>query len=171
MVGVLTAVAICPSEVLKVRTQVRQTSSSAAFCELMRKPTDFFAGLPIMWTFDIPYNSFALATEEAYMGLCSCMGLTRKSDMQQFIAGGLAGLVAWALMLPVDKLKTMAQSGEGTLRQVLLAAVAGYRKTGVAWFYPGLVIVLVRAFAANAALFSVARKTERALEAVVATEE
>ena len=38
-------------------------------------------------------------------------------------------------------------------------------------FYPGLVIVLVRAFVANAALFSVARKTERALEAVAAKEE
>jgi hypothetical protein len=88
--------------------------------------------------------------------------------MQQFIAGGLAGLVAWALMLPVDKLKTMAQSGDGNLRKVFLAAVDGYRKTGIAWFYPGLFIVLLRAFAANAALFYVARKTEQALEAVVA---
>jgi hypothetical protein len=99
------------------------------------------------------------------------MGLKRNSDLQQFIAGGLAGLVAWALMLPVDKLKTLAQSGDGNLRSVLVAAVAGYRKTGIAWFYPGLVIVLVRAFVANAALFSVARKTERALEAVAEKEE
>jgi hypothetical protein len=171
MVGVLTAAAICPSEVVKVRTQVRQTTSMVAVRELLRKPTDFFAGLPIMWTFDIPYNSFALATEEAYLGLCRVMGLARNSDLQQFVAGGLAGLVAWALMLPVDKLKTLAQSGDGNLRQVLLAAVAGYRKTGLAWFYPGLVIVLVRAFAANAALFYVARKTEKALEAVVAEED
>jgi hypothetical protein len=171
LVGVMTAVAICPSEVVKVRTQVRQTTSMAAVRELLLKPSGFFSGLPVMWSFDIPYNSFALATEEAYLGLCRWMGCARKSDLQQFIAGGLAGLVAWALMLPVDKLKTMVQSGEGTLRQVLLAAVAGYRKTGVAWFYPGLFIVLVRAFAANAALFYVARKTERALEAVAAEKE
>merc|ERR1719281_988671 len=109
MVGVMTAVAICPSEVVKVRTQVRQTTSIVALRELMQKPTDFFAGLPVMWSFDIPYNSFALATEEAYMGFCGWLGLKRNSDMQQFIAGGLAGLVAWALMLPVDKLKTLAQ--------------------------------------------------------------
>jgi hypothetical protein len=171
MVGVLTAVAICPSEVLKVRTQVRQTTSLVALRELLRTPSNFFAGLPVMWSFDIPYNSFALATEEAYLGFCGWMRLPRTSDTQQFIAGGLAGLVAWALMLPVDKLKTMAQSGDSTLRNVLLAAVAGYRERGLAWFYPGLVIVLVRAFVANAALFSVARKTERALEAVVAKEE
>jgi hypothetical protein len=171
IVGVMTAVAICPSEVVKVRTQVRQTTSTVALCELMKKPSDFFAGLPIMWCFDIPYNSFALATEEAYMGLCGWMGLRRNSDLQQFIAGGFAGLVAWALMLPVDKLKTLAQSGDGGLKKVLAAALAGYRKTGIAWFYPGLLVVLVRAFAANAALFYVARKTERALQAVVDKDE
>ena len=91
--------------------------------------------------FDIPYNCFALAVEEGYKRLVVATqggdAYTEREDLHQFLAGGAAGLVAWLVLFPQDKLKTLAQSGAraGEPGGLLAFAQREAARTGV--FYGG----------------------------------
>lgn len=68
-----------------------------------------------------------------------------------FLAGGLAGVAEWTLILPVDTVKTRFTM----LRHASLAAVVRgvWREGGVPAFYRGLGPTLARSFPANGAAF------------------
>lgn len=82
-------------------------------------------------------------------------GLRREGDTLTYIlAGGTAGMSYWALILPVDTIKSIVQSQErsrtGSAFQV---AVGLYHQGGVPSFYRGLTPALLRAFPTSAATF------------------
>ena len=66
--------------------------------------------------------------------------------------GGLAGVIAWAVALPLDSLKNRFQV---CLKQTSLISLLGdvQRQGGLRQLYRGAGVVLLRAFPANAATF------------------
>mmetsp|Transcript_3612 Transcript_3612/g.10852 ORF Transcript_3612/g.10852 Transcript_3612/m.10852 type:complete len:296 (-) Transcript_3612:67-954(-) len=66
------------------------------------------------------------------------------------LSGGVAGILAWTVMLPADNVKTNMQVKAGKFDSFLLAARHIYRRRGVRGFYVGLGTTLARAFPANA---------------------
>lgn len=64
-------------------------------------------------------------------------------------AGGLAGMAEWALILPLDTMKTRVQAGN--VAGLRAATTAIFAAGGIRGFYSGLVPMMVRAFPANAA--------------------
>jgi len=74
-------------------------------------------------------------------------------DLGRTVAiGGLAGVIAWALALPLDSLKNRFQA---SLNQTSLLGLLGElrRHGGLKQLYRGAGVVLLRAFPANAATF------------------
>lgn len=68
-----------------------------------------------------------------------------------WIAGGLAGMLNWTLVFPVDTVKTRLQAGWGTRGREVLAHIL--RNDGWPALFRGLAPALLRAFPANAACF------------------
>ena len=69
------------------------------------------------------------------------------------MAGGCAGVAEWTVGLPLDRIKTLVQSGECANFSAALRSILRERGGAVA-FYRGFVpMVLCRAFPANAAAF------------------
>merc|ERR1719266_1802234 len=84
-------------------------------------------------------------------------------DLERTVAiGGLAGVIAWALALPLDSLKNRFQA---SLNQTSLLGLLGElrRHGGLKQLYRGAGVVLLRAYPANAATFIGYEWTMRAL--------
>jgi len=76
--------------------------------------------------------------------------------MTDFIAGGVAGSVGWALILPLDIVKTRQQSDRVNKRGMLETMRALTREQGLkAHFTLGLAPLLFRGFLVNATTFAV----------------
>ncbi len=75
----------------------------------------------------------------------------------QFLAGGTAGMVAWASIYPVDLVKTRIQAtpaGQSRYRGWVHCAVSSCREEGPGVLTRGLGATLGRAFLVNAAIFA-----------------
>jgi solute carrier family 25 (mitochondrial carnitine/acylcarnitine transporter), member 20/29 len=75
------------------------------------------------------------------------------------LAGGLAGMGSWALVYPIDTIKT-AQQGMRDCRHpqalsMAKKAAALYKEAGVSRFYRGISVCMIRAFSVNAVIFPV----------------
>lgn len=66
-----------------------------------------------------------------------------------FIAGGLAGTVEWGTSVPLDVVKTMAQTTDQPSYMSAVRAV--YQQHGIRGYYRGIVPIMLRAFPANGA--------------------
>jgi len=69
------------------------------------------------------------------------------------VAGGLAGMAHWLLVMPIDVVKTRYQSSFSSMGMVANLRVI-FRKEGTSGLYRGLGPSLARAFPANAASFA-----------------
>lgn len=184
--GVFSSTAICPAEVVKVRMQYQRSGSSAAGASAGAAGgprfasgwaaarhiyahegglRGLFAGLAPLMVRDIPFNAIFFAS---YRSACGAYrrwaGLRAEEQLPApatFLAGGLAGVAAWSIVLPADRVKSAMQVAgqvEGhaptynatmasTLRHVL-AEGGGPRALYVGWS-----AAVLRSFPANAALF------------------
>ena len=70
-----------------------------------------------------------------------------------FVAGGMAGTLEWAVVMPLDTIKTKyTVAAAGT---TVRAVVAGcWREGGLRGFYRGLLPTMLRAFPANGAAYA-----------------
>jgi solute carrier family 25 (mitochondrial carnitine/acylcarnitine transporter), member 20/29 len=84
------------------------------------------------------------------------------------LAGGLAGMGSWALVFPVDTIKTAQQSMANCRHPQAVSmakkAAALYREAGVARFYRGLSVCMIRAFSVNAVIFPVYELASRVMQ-------
>eukprot|EP00055_Hartaetosiga_balthica_P004545 m.12044 g.12044 ORF g.12044 m.12044 type:complete len:298 (+) comp3944_c1_seq1:59-952(+) len=69
-----------------------------------------------------------------------------------FMSGGMAGMLNWALILPIDTVKTRFQVGTDPSYFKVIADIA--KTSGIRGFFRGLSAVMMRAFPANAACFA-----------------
>lgn len=160
--GVLSALAICPPEVLKCYSQsieARGLSTWGVASHVVRKHgiRGLWRGLTPLLLRDVPFNAVFFG---AYRGYCAVATDVRGVSQAQlptldvFVAGGLAGMTAWSIVFPADVVKSCMQAEVpgcntvgSTVRDVL--ARAGWRG-----FFNGWSAAVARAFPANAALFA-----------------
>jgi hypothetical protein len=161
--GVLSAIAICPAEVLKCRLQAARaagapTTAAAALAALLAErgvARGLFAGLTPLLARDVPFNALFFGS---YRTACAAAAGALGTGPDEpptpavaFACGGLAGMAAWSVVFPLDTLKSHMQAGAGgagagqTLRALLAAG-------GAARLYRGFTAAVARAFPANAAL-------------------
>lgn len=163
--GVCSSVMICPAEVLKVRQQVAvgsPRSAGAVAREVLRTEgaRGLFLGLTPLLCRDVPFYFFFFAAMESYLDKVAAPmrkkhagGVLGNELLHSAMGGGLAGSFAWAIVFPVDVLKTRAQvygrqAGLGmlvTLKQVLAA-------DGPRGLFRGWLPAVLRGFPANGAL-------------------
>ena len=165
--GFVSATAITPAEVIKVRLQVQKASTkkhpvvrpmSNCIRRTWRKEggRGFFRGLNAVWLRDVPFNFFFFGTYEGYSALyrkvCDYPPTMALSPGIVYCTGGLAGMTAWGLVFPADVLKSRLQSMTHNMSLFTLANKI-VQEQGIIGFYKGWSAAVLRAFPANGALF------------------
>lgn len=170
--GVFSATAICPAEVVKVRMQALAAGTSIqilystgyqCFRHLLRTEgvRGLFAGLTPLLIRDIPFNTIFFGTYKGYTHLARVATGTPSDKplpgLVAFVAGGAAGSSAWAVVFPVDVLKSRMQvavaDAAGNKPGIISVGRTILKEGGVRLFYRGVSAAVMRAFPANAALF------------------
>ncbi|XP_065661368.1 mitochondrial basic amino acids transporter isoform X10 [Hydra vulgaris] len=77
---------------------------------------------------------------------------------QLFLTGGLSGVMSWAIVYPVDVIKTRIQAKGiipiGQYKSTYDCFLVSCREEGLAWFFRGFGATMLRAFPVNAAILS-----------------
>jgi len=163
--GLVHCVFSCPAEVIKTRLQVvGSTSRGPLQCIQSTIATKGISGLYLGCTpfvlREVPLYLSFLVTYELVCNELQRMGaVPRKrnelSALEIMGAGGIAGIVGWSGVVPMDTAMVRMQSGKGvgsgcsSLSQTMGMI---YRIEGWRGFFPGLVPAMLRAFVANCAL-------------------
>jgi len=178
LAGIFSAVAITPAEVVKVRLQVSRGKCAAkGDVHQYKGPIDcvrktvraegipgLFRGLNSVLARDLPFNCVFLSSYEVIIhGMLSFRGggadkaaLASKdqlSSLEILLAGGFAGTIGWAVIFPVDVLKSRLQTSKIKNQGMLSVARRILATEGIGAFYLGCSAALLRAFPANAGLF------------------
>ena len=133
--GLLSGMILCPIDVLKINSQIKNTSY---------KKLHLYKGLHTTCGREIPFTYIFFTTYYSSMNY-----LEKNNEMNAFISGGLAGVLSWFFVYPIDVVKTRIQSYQfDTIRSAI--------NHGNLW--KGLSICLVRAFIVNGAGFVVYNK-------------
>uniref|UniRef100_A0A7S2U3J7 Uncharacterized protein n=1 Tax=Lotharella oceanica TaxID=641309 RepID=A0A7S2U3J7_9EUKA len=171
LAGIFSATAITPAEVVKCRLQVSRSVSYGCDSQLKYTgPLDcvvktvktegvggLFRGLGSVLARDLPFNFVFLGSYEAVIqAMQQFRGLNTTKDelnsLEILTAGGLAGTIGWAVIFPIDVVKSRLQT---TTKQETMLSVARsiFAAEGLMAFYRGCSAALLRAFPANAGLF------------------
>lgn len=180
--GLATWVVSTPTELIKCRAQIASSrtgvSSWGITKEILRSEGIrglYFGGVITALRDSIGYGFYFWSYELSTRLMLSKVK-DRGSDTQEaakvLLCGGLAGVVTWASIFPLDVIKTRVQtqaSGDGALVPLLgnegvterrrLGAVEvakyAYRSEGLGVFFRGLAVCSLRAFIVNAAQWAV----------------
>jgi len=167
--GALSATAICPAEVVKIRMQGRAVlrggaapaGAWAVATSIVRHEgaRALFSGLRPLLLRDVPFNAIFMG---AYRNLTQAYRVTAGLGADApvpthvtMLAGGCSGAAAWAVVFPADVLKSRAQvagASSGAPASMLVALRAVLAEGGVRALYRGCSAALLRSFPANAAL-------------------
>ena len=85
-------------------------------------------------------------------------GREEAGKMEQFWAGGLAGMICWLSVLPFDVVKSRMQAEEPERRQIRSMTdcfYKSYKAHGLSVFFRGAVAMSARAFPVNGVTFVV----------------
>jgi len=138
--GTFSCIVLTPVDAIKVVAQVEQISTAAAFRKLLKERQLYRALIPTVGRM-APSTAFFFLTYSTMSEL----------GYSPFVCGGMAGVVEWTMILPVDTIKTrytlLADQPLGTVVRDI------YAKGGVRGFYSGMVPTLARSFPANGAAF------------------
>lgn len=183
--GLATWVVSTPTELVKCRAQVSSSPTAATSWgitkEILRNEGIrglYFGGVVTALRDSIGYGFYFWSYELSTRVMMSSMG-ERGSESREaakvLLCGGLAGVVTWASIFPLDVIKTRVQTqilANSTTTPLLgSAAVAGsaetrrlgaveaarnaYRSEGPGVFFRGLTVCSIRAFIVNAAQWAV----------------
>jgi solute carrier family 25 (mitochondrial carnitine/acylcarnitine transporter), member 20/29 len=183
--GLATWVVSTPTELVKCRAQISSSPTSVSSWgitkEILRREGIrglYFGGVVTALRDSIGYGFYFWSYELSTRFVMSRLR-ERGSDTQEaakvLLCGGLAGVVTWASIFPLDVIKTRVQtqiledsttapllegavSGENTGRRRLGAveiARNSYRSEGPGMFFRGLTVCSIRAFIVNAAQWAV----------------
>lgn len=179
LAGAASATAICPAELVKCRLQFQvgvggsagQGTAQGTKAPLYRGPLHcvlqivrhegpqalYKGWLPLLAR-DIPFNTVFLGSYEAY---CAGFRWVRSalatddsiSQLEIVFAGGAAGATAWAVVFPMDVLKSRLQAQASSRSGALAAMVSSIRTEGLHSVFRGYSAAVLRGFPANGALF------------------
>jgi len=128
--GIFSATAITPAEVIKVRLQVSRGSCGKGDIHQYKGPFDcvrktlqsegiagLFRGLSTTLARDLPFNFVFLGSYEAIVSAFASMhgeNATKDSltSFEILSAGGLAGTFGWAVIFPLDVVKSRQQTSK-----------------------------------------------------------
>lgn len=111
-----------------------------------------FVGLGAQFARDIPFYASFFGTYEIIVDKGKSMPYKVPLEALYLFAGGMAGVVGWAVCMPMDSAKSIIQTS--TKPDTLLRTIQKVNETqGWRALFTGLKAALVRAFPANAALF------------------
>ena len=180
--GVLSAVAICPAEVIKVRMQALAVhgeggrSALTQTAALLRNEglRGAFSGLRPLLARDVPfYFVFLGSYRAATLALASATNRPpiAHDDVpvwMALVAGGAAGAAAWATVFPFDTLKSRAQvhGGDSGIARGRVGLFSALRAVGLRGLYAGAPAAIARGAVANAALFAGQAMSMQALSAL-----
>ncbi|KAI8306055.1 hypothetical protein K4K61_004824 [Colletotrichum sp. SAR11_59] len=182
--GLATWVVSTPTELIKCRAQLSSppASSWAITKDVWRAEGIrglYFGGVVTALRDSIGYGfyfwSYELSTRWMGVGTADATGETnlREEAAKVLLCGGLAGIVTWASIFPLDVIKTRVQTqafekpaeaapllptqgSEPTKRAgAMQVAREAYREGGMKVFFRGLTICSVRAFIVNAVQWAV----------------
>lgn len=139
-----------PIETVKTRMQVSGNGLGATVGGLMKNEgvTAFWKGIAFAWGREASYASIKLG---AYAPVRDALGAGKDAPFYlKFLAGALTGGVGSVIGNPFDVMKTMAQANKE--KAVPLSTLVGnmYRDQGVAGFYRGVQVNVMRACVLNA---------------------
>ncbi|CAD7700328.1 unnamed protein product [Ostreobium quekettii] len=170
--GSVQSFVVTPVDVLKIRLQVQtavpgQKSYVGAFGmarQIIQRAgvQGLFRGLPVTLLRDTPshgvyfyvYHHIKDIIESKGHAQCSAVGAPA---VGMFLAGGVAGVVSWLSVYPLDVCKSRVQAldrDRSPYKTWVECAAQIYRLEGAAPFWRGLIATLYRAFLVNAAIFT-----------------
>lgn len=183
--GLATWVVSTPTELVKCRAQISSSPTAASSWgitkEILRSEGIrglYFGGVVTALRDSIGYGFYFWSYELSTRLMMSRMrerGSDTKEAAKVLLCGGLAGVVTWASIFPLDVIKTRVQTqiltdsarspllgaavvAEGAERRRLGAvevARSAYRIEGPGVFFRGLTVCSIRAFIVNAAQWAV----------------
>lgn len=188
--GIFTTIVLCPSDVIKCKVQVGRSlrtgaadRAGAAVASAKKAAVDLpvlnatqmtrhvlrtqgipglFVGLGAQFARDVPFYAAFFGTYEIIVDRGKALPYKIPLDPLYFFAGGMAGVVGWAVVMPIDSAKSIIQTSENP--ESLLRTIQRVNATkGWRALFAGLNAALVRAFPANAALFLGYEVVRRAL--------
>ncbi|KAI7889260.1 ribonuclease H-like domain-containing protein [Mucor mucedo] len=88
---------------------------------------------------------------------------SKGSPLTQFLAGGICGIMCWLVVFPLDLVKTLIQKEilqpNPTYKNAQACVKDIYTRNGVAGFYRGITVTLIRAFPIHSLNFLVYEQT------------
>jgi len=159
--GCCSAIVLCPSEVIKAKTQVlvgdKGVTSSEIFKRMIKKQgyKSLFCGLDAQLMRDGPFYGIFFGSYELFCYSFRTIFPSIPDELNYFLSGGFAGMAGWTVCMPFDVPKTNVQSRWDTriLGSYFPQMIKIAKERGIIGFYSGLGPTLIRAFPANAALF------------------
>ncbi|KAK9810339.1 hypothetical protein WJX72_009024 [[Myrmecia] bisecta] len=168
--GTVQTAIITPVDLLKIRMQVQHavpgSSNYVGSLKQLRNVlamegvTGLYRGLGVTLIRDIPSHGVYFGIYEWTREYLEPGSRMRGSEnpWALFAAGGLAGVLSWFSVYPLDVIKSRLQAdprSESPYRGWIHCAKESYREEGGVVFWRGLTATLSRAFIVNAALFAV----------------
>lgn len=160
-----------PIELVKLRAQMSNDNIGAFQCLKRVHQTEglrgLFRGLNITIVREIPGFAAYFFTYE-YLTRTTDDPSRPTSTATMLMAGGFAGVASWAVVYPVDVIKSRLQfdgmSGTPRYKNSLDCLKQSVKSEGYRFLFRGLPLTLVRAFPVNAATFTVVQWTMRLLD-------
>ncbi|XP_033735582.1 solute carrier family 25 member 45-like [Pecten maximus] len=168
--GVVQLIPACPAEVIKVVLQSQIPHGNLQGAKFYKGPLEgaahilrlhglrgMYRGLPTQCIRDVPANGIYFLTFEFLTFNGSSKLPFIPAAVQNFFAGGIAGVLSWMAIIPFDVVKSRLQADCDSKRYkgFLDCALACYRQDGLSVFFRGLSMVALRAFPVNAVTFMV----------------
>ena len=126
-----------PAELVKVQAQTSDRSS----LDIIRTTKNFYKG----WEMTLPREVLGYAFYFLPFKILSSYNI--------LFAGGVAGCIAWAVIFPLDTVKTRMQADTLIPQSVNNIIKDIYTTHGITGFFNGLFIAMIRAFIVNAVIF------------------
>lgn len=171
--GLATSLVLTPVELLKCRVQNQPKGQERKYSgvfdcgvKVLRDegPRALYNGLSATLLREVPGNACWFGMYEASKALFVPEGGT-KEDVPWYaapICGGIGGFFYWSACFPADVVKTRMQTDPKYLALGLRRGLATiYREGGVRALYSGYGITCLRAFPANATVFTVYEATAK----------
>jgi hypothetical protein len=169
--GISTSLVLTPVELLKCRVQTQPKGAERKYkgvfdcgVKVIRDegPRSLYNGFSATLLREVPGNACWFGMYEQSKWLFVPKGGT-KADVPWYaapICGGIGGFFYWSACFPADVVKTRMQTDPEYLKLGLRKGLATiYREGGIRALYSGYGITCVRAFPANATVFSVYEAT------------
>ena len=160
--GGLQSSVLTPTELIKCRLQVQMTSPRSQGLVQCIKDVykergfrGFYAGLGPTLVRDLPAFGCYFSLYEITKDMLESKG--RSLWLSSCVAGGFAGCLSWAVVYPIDVIKTTVQTqrGSGPRPGMLNTAAELLRTKGPSVFFRGMSVALMRALPVNCIVFPV----------------